>query len=169
MRTHATNRVGNTSLQNCQILENLLEISRFPFPKIQFSSPKIQFYSMAFRLSSTAFCFLQWLSGFTQWLSAFLNGFPLSKKSEKVYLIFLNGLPLSKKSEKIYLRQQVYERSTIWASYFLPHAPWASWFLLQCLHLTQQWIVVTPFSVVIQQVVLDLVVLGVACFYESIQ
>ena len=169
MRTHATNCVGKTSHQNCQILGNLLEISRFSCPKIQFSSPEIQFYSMAFRLSSTAFCFLQWLSGFTQWLSAFLNGFPLSKKSEKVYLIFLNGFPLSEKSEKICLPRQVIKRSTIRSSYFLPLAPWASWFPLQCLHLTQQRIVVTPFSVVIQQVVLDLVMLGVARFYESIQ
>ncbi len=31
------------------------------------------------------------------------------------------------------------------------------------------WIVITPFCVVIQQVVLDLVVLGVACLYESIR
>ncbi len=30
-------------------------------------------------------------------------------------------------------------------------------------------IVITPFSVVIRQVVVDLVMLGVACFYESIQ
>ena len=122
MRTHATNRVGKTSLKNCQILENLLEISRFsspilrfsspisrfPSPKIQFSSPKIQFSSheiqfspIGFLLSSMAFRFLQRLSNFLQRLSAFFNGFP----------IFLNGFLLSKKSEKIYLRRQVYKRS----------------------------------------------------------
>jgi hypothetical protein len=49
---------------------------------------------MVFQLSSTAFCF-------PQWLSALFNGFP----------IFLNGFPLSEKSEKIYLRWHVYERS----------------------------------------------------------
>jgi hypothetical protein len=38
---------------------------------------------------------------FLQWLFDFFNGF----------LIFLNGFPLSKKFEKIYLRRQVYERS----------------------------------------------------------
>jgi hypothetical protein len=47
-----------------------------------------------FPISSTAFRFLQRLS-------AFFNGFP----------IFLNGYPLSKKSGKIYLWRQVYERS----------------------------------------------------------
>jgi hypothetical protein len=41
-----------------------------------------------------AFCFLQWLS-------AFFNGFR----------IFHNGFPLSEKSEKIYLRRQVYKKS----------------------------------------------------------
>jgi hypothetical protein len=47
-----------------------------------------------FLLSSTAFRFLQQLS-------ALFNGF----------LIFLNGFPLSKKSGKIYLWWQVYKRS----------------------------------------------------------
>ncbi len=51
---------------------------------------------MAFQLSSTAFCF-------PQQLSPFFNGFP----------IFLNGFPLSKKSEKIHLRRQVSERLLI--------------------------------------------------------
>jgi hypothetical protein len=55
--------------------------------------PEIQFSSTAFQLLSTAFCF-------PQRLSAFLNCF----------LIFLNGFPLSKKSKKIYLRQQVSKR-----------------------------------------------------------
>jgi hypothetical protein len=49
---------------------------------------------MAFQLSSTVFCF-------PQQLSAFFNGF----------LISLNGFPLSKKSKKIYLWRQVYKRS----------------------------------------------------------
>jgi hypothetical protein len=97
------------------ILENLLEISRFPSPisrfispisrfpspKIQFSSHKIQFSPIGFLLSSMAFHFLQQLSAFFNGFPTFFNGFP----------IFLNGFPLSKKSEKIYLRQQVYKRS----------------------------------------------------------
>ncbi len=87
LHTHATNCVGKTSLKNCQILENVLEIlrfpspiSRFPSPKIQFSSPKIQFSSheiqfspISFLLSPTAFRFLQRLS-------AFFNGFPLFQR-----------------------------------------------------------------------------------------
>ncbi len=53
--------------------------------------------------------------------SIFFNGFPLSSTAFRflwrlsdffnVFLIFLNGFLLSKKSEKIYLRRQVYERS----------------------------------------------------------
>ncbi len=115
MRTHATDPVGKTSLKNCQILENVLEILRFPSPisrlpspKIQFSSPKIQFSThkirfspIGFPLSSTAFRFLQWLSDILQRLSTFSNGF----------LIFLNGFLLSEKSKKIYLWQEVYKRS----------------------------------------------------------
>jgi hypothetical protein len=56
----------------------------------------------------TKFDILQRLSAFQEiqenllpQLSNFFNGFP----------IFLNGFPLSKKYEKIYLRQQVYKRS----------------------------------------------------------
>ncbi len=112
---HATNRIGKTSLKNCQILENVLEILsfpspilRFPSPKIRFSSPKIQFSlheirftQISFLLSSTAFCFLQRLSAFPNGFLIFFNGFP----------IFLNGFPLSKKSKKIYLWQEVYKRS----------------------------------------------------------
>ena len=118
---HATNRVGKTSLKNCQILENVLGISsfpsptsRFPSPKIQFSSPKIQFSSheirftqIGFLLSSTAFRFLHRLSDFLQQLSAFSNGFPIFSNG---FPIFLNGFPFSEKSGKIYLRRQIYKR-----------------------------------------------------------
>ncbi len=90
-----------TSLQNCQILENLLEISRFPSPISRFPSPKIQF-------SSTAFHFLQRLSAFFNGFPIFFNGFPIFFNG---FPIFLDGFPLSKKSKKIYLRWQVYERS----------------------------------------------------------
>ena len=45
---------------------------------------------------------------FLQWLSNFFNGFPIFLNS---FLIFFNRFPLSNKSEKIYLRRQVYERS----------------------------------------------------------
>ncbi len=122
MRTHATNCVGKMSLKNCQILENVLEILRFPSrilrfpsPKIQFFSPKIQFSSHEIRfspivllLSSTAFCFLQWLS-------TFFNGFPLSSTafwlSSTAFWLSSRAFQLSKKSKKIYSRQQVYKRS----------------------------------------------------------
>jgi hypothetical protein len=119
---HATNCVGKTRLKNCQILENVLGISRFPSPilrfpspKIQFSSPKIPFFlhkirftQIGFLLSSMAFHFLQRLSDFLQRLSAFSNGFPIFFNS---FLIFLNGFPLSEKSKKIYLWREVYKRS----------------------------------------------------------
>jgi hypothetical protein len=92
MRTHATSCMWETSLQNCQILENLL--GNIPSPKIQFSSHKIRFSSSAFH--------------FLQQLSAFFNGFPIFLNS---FLIFLNGFPLSEKSKKICFQQQVYKRS----------------------------------------------------------
>ncbi len=122
MRTHATNCVGKASLKNCQILENVLEISRFsspilrfPSPKIQFSSPKIQFSShkirfcpIGFLLSSTAFRFLQWLT-------TFFNGFLLSSTafwlSSTAFWLSSMAFQLSEKSKKIYLRRLVYERS----------------------------------------------------------
>jgi hypothetical protein len=80
MRTHATSRMWETSLQNCQILENLLGNikiflllkSDFPHMKFDFlqrlstffngfplSSITFQFSSMAFRFSSMAFLFLR--------------------------------------------------------------------------------------------------------------
>jgi hypothetical protein len=119
---HATNRVGKTSLKNCQILENVLgilsfpsPILRFPSPKIRFSSPKIQFSlheiqftQIGFLLSSTAFRFLQQLSDFLQRLFTFSNDFPNFSNG---FPIFLNGFPLSEKSKKIYLWREVYERS----------------------------------------------------------
>ncbi len=122
VRTHATKCVGKMSLKNRQILENVLEIlrfpspiSRFPSPKIQFSSPKIQFSSheiqfspIGFLLSSMALRFLQRLSGFLQPFSAFSNGFPIFLNG---FPIFLNGFPLSEKSKKIYLWWELYERS----------------------------------------------------------
>jgi hypothetical protein len=78
MRTHTTSRMWETSLQNCQILENLLgniQIflllkSNFPHTKFDFlqrlsaffngfplSSSAFQFSSMAFQFSSLAFLF----------------------------------------------------------------------------------------------------------------
>jgi hypothetical protein len=101
--------------QKLPILENLLEILRFPSPisrfpspilrfpspKIQFSSHEIRFPPISFLLSSTAFRFLQRLSAFFNGFPTFFNGFP----------IFLNGFPLSEKSDKIYLWRQVYEKT----------------------------------------------------------
>ncbi len=102
MCTHATSCMWKTSLQNCQILENLLgNIKTFRLLKSDFPHTKFDF-------SSTAFRFLQWLSAFFNGFMIFLNGF----------LISLNGFSLSKKSEKIYLRRQVYKRSPfkLWIS-----------------------------------------------------
>ncbi len=58
MRTHATSCMWKTSLQNCQILENLLGIIEI-------------FLLLKSNLPHTKFDFLQWLS-------AFFNGFLLS-------------------------------------------------------------------------------------------
>jgi hypothetical protein len=58
MRTHATSCIWETSLQNCQILENLLgNIEIFRLLKSDFPHTKFDFL---------------------QWLSAFFNGFPVS-------------------------------------------------------------------------------------------
>jgi hypothetical protein len=58
MRTHATSHMWETSLQNCQILENLLgNIKIFLLLKSDFPHTKFNFL---------------------QWLSTFFNGFPLS-------------------------------------------------------------------------------------------
>ncbi len=71
MRTHATSRMWETSLQNCQILENLLGNikiflllkSNFPHTKFDFLQRLSTFFngfllsSMAFQFSSTAFQF----------------------------------------------------------------------------------------------------------------
>ncbi len=65
MRTHGSKLRRKTSLQNCQILENLMgNIENFPRLKSYFPPPKSDF--------------AQWLSDFLQRLPAFLNGFPLS-------------------------------------------------------------------------------------------
>jgi hypothetical protein len=72
MGSHATSRIWETSLQNCQILGNLLGyITIFRLLKSDFPHTK--------------FDFLQLLSDFLQRLSAFFNGFP----------VFLNSFPLS--------------------------------------------------------------------------
>ncbi len=88
MRTYATSRMWETSLQNRQILENLLgNIEIFLLLKSNFPHTK--------------FNFLQRLSAFFNGFPIFLNGFP----------IFLNGFPLSERSKKIHLWRQVNERS----------------------------------------------------------
>jgi hypothetical protein len=58
MRTHATSCMWETSLQNCQILENLLGNIEI-FLRLKSNFPHTKF-------------------NFLQWLSAFFNGFPLS-------------------------------------------------------------------------------------------
>jgi hypothetical protein len=95
MRTHATSCMWETSLQYHQILENLLgNIEIFLLLKSNFPHTKLNFL---------------------QWLSAFFNGFLISSTAFQFsswgFPIFLSGFPLSKKSKKIYLWRQVYKRS----------------------------------------------------------
>jgi hypothetical protein len=71
VRTRGSKLRRKTSLQNCQILENLLgNIEIFPSQNPIFLNRFPTFFN-GFLLSSTAFRFLQQLS-------AFFNGFPLS-------------------------------------------------------------------------------------------
>ncbi len=95
MRTHATSCMWEISLQNRQILENLLGNIQI-FLLLKFDFPHMKFDIL-------------------QRLSAFFNGFPLSSMAFLIFLngflIFLNGIPLSEKSKKIYLRWQVYKRT----------------------------------------------------------
>jgi hypothetical protein len=71
MYTHATSRIGETSLQNCQkTKESLGDIGIFLLLKPDFLTRNSIFFN-GFLLSSTAFRFLQWLSDFPQWLSNF--------------------------------------------------------------------------------------------------
>ncbi len=76
VRTRGNKLRRKTSLQNCQKLENLLGNRFFPAWNPIFLPQNLV---NGFLLSSTAFCF-------PQRLSAFLNGFPLFKKSKKIYL-----------------------------------------------------------------------------------
>ncbi len=84
--TRGSKSCSKTSPQNCQKLENLLgniEIFLARIPIFLTRNPiflnSFLTFLNGFLLSSTAFCF-------PQRLSDFLNGFPLSKKSEKIYL-----------------------------------------------------------------------------------
>ena len=71
MRTRGSKLCRKMSLQNCQILENLLgNIEIFPSQNPGFLNGFPTFFN-GFLLSSMAFRFLQWLS-------TFFNGFPLS-------------------------------------------------------------------------------------------
>jgi len=102
MRTHATSRIGETSLQNCQkTKESLGNIGIFLLLKSNFPYSK--------------FDFLQQLSAFSIGFLIFFNGFPLSPMAFQIspngFPIFLNDFPLSEKSEKIYLWREVYKIS----------------------------------------------------------
>jgi hypothetical protein len=91
VRTRGSKSRRKTSLQNCQILENLLRnITNFSSRNLIFLNGFPTFFN-GFLLSSMAFRFFQQLSAFfngfllssmafhfLQWLSAFFNGFPLS-------------------------------------------------------------------------------------------
>ncbi len=100
MCAHGSKFGVKTRLQNCQKLENVFGKIKIFLAQHPFSSLKIQFSLMAFRFlrnprksSSLAFQFLRRNSNF-----------------RKGFLFFLNGFPLSKKSGKIYQWRQVYER-----------------------------------------------------------
>jgi hypothetical protein len=126
MCTHATSRIGETGLKNCQnTKESLGNIGIFPLLKPNFPSHKIQFSSMAFH-------FLQRFSDFLWRLSAFFNGFP----------IFLNGFPLSQKSKKIYLWREVYERSLFELRIFCHSLSHLCSELRNTRYNTQQWEIV---------------------------
>jgi hypothetical protein len=118
MRTHATSCMWETNLQYQRIswkyCEIPLQYRDFPLLKSDFLHTKSDFPHAKSNFPQSAFCFLQRLSAFfnsfplsstvfhfLQRPSNFFNGFP----------IFLNGFPLSKKSGKIYLWRQVYKRS----------------------------------------------------------
>jgi hypothetical protein len=119
VHTRGSKSRRKTSLQNCQIVENLLgNIKIFPsqnpiflngFPAFRFLQWLSAFFN-GFLLSSMAFCFLQRLSDFfngiplsstmfrfLQQLSAFFNGFPLSSTAFHFFQrlsAFFNGFPL---------------------------------------------------------------------------
>ena len=78
MRTHATSRIGETSLQNCQkTKESLGNIGIFLLLNPVFLTWNSIFFN-GFPLSSTAFRFLQQLSNLFNGFPIFLNGFPKS-------------------------------------------------------------------------------------------
>jgi hypothetical protein len=118
------------SKQDPKIARNLRiswENWNFPSPKLLFSSHKIRFSSMVFwfprnlrKSSSMAFQFLQRLF-------AFFNGFPLSKKSEK---IFFNGFPISSmafrflqrlSSSKLFISWIICSASKLFISWIICH------------------------------------------------
>ncbi len=89
VRTRGSKSCRKTSLQNCQILENLLgNIEIFPS------------WNPIFLARNPIF-----LNDFP----TFFNGFLLSSPAFR-FLQLLSSFPLSKKSNKIYLRRQVYKR-----------------------------------------------------------
>ena len=78
MHTHATSRIGETSLQKCQkTKESLGNIGIFLLLKSDFSHRKFDFLQQlsaffnSFLLSSMAFWFSSMAFRFPQWLSAF--------------------------------------------------------------------------------------------------
>jgi hypothetical protein len=91
VRTRGSKLSRKISLQNCQILENLLgNIKIFPSQNPNFLNGFPTFF-YGFPLSSMVFHFLQRLS-------AFFNGFPLSSTAFhflQQLSAFFNGFPLS--------------------------------------------------------------------------
>ncbi len=128
VRTHATNRVGKTSLKNCQILKNLLEISRFPSPISRFPSPKIRFSSHKIQFPQSAFYFLQRLSAFFNGFLIFFSSFLFSSMAFQLSSTAFRFLQqLSDFSQRLSAFQEIREnlstvasiqKITIWALYF---------------------------------------------------
>ncbi len=83
---HATNRVGKTSLKNCQILERMsweswvFPLQYWDFLHLKSNFPHLisNFPCMKSDLPKLAFYFLQQLSAFFNGFLTFFNGFPLS-------------------------------------------------------------------------------------------
>ncbi len=130
---HATNRVGKTIPKNRHILGNVLEISRFPSPisrfpspKIQFSLHKIQFTQINFLLSLTAFRFLQRLSDFLQRSMALCFLQRLSEFLQRLSNFAQQLSAFREIRENLFMARSI-QKIAIWAWYFLPLAPQASW------------------------------------------
>ena len=148
---HANNHVGKTSLKNCQILENVLEILSFPSPILRFPSPKIRFSSPDFPhtesdLPKLAFYFLQRLSTFFNGFLTFFNGFLLSPTafqfSPTAFRFSLTAFQFPRNPRKsIYGKKYTKDRYSSFV-FFATCSPSFVTPTEQYLHLTQHYLIV---------------------------